>query len=138
MSDHPTEAPRHVALAEAVAALAGRPAGGTPYAELISRGTLRVGLYAPRGKDPQQPHDQDEVYVVMSGRGTFRNGPASHPFQPGDVLFVSAGVSSSSSRTSATISTSGWCSTDRPAARRPAETARGSDACGEPQWLTRR
>ena len=92
MSDHPTEAPRHVALAEAVAALAGRPPGGTPYAELISRGTLRVGLYAPRDKDPQQPHDQDEVYVVMSGRGTFRNGPASHPFRPGDVLFVPAGV----------------------------------------------
>ena len=28
----------------------------------------------------------------MSGRGTFRNGPVSHPFQPGDVLFVPAGV----------------------------------------------
>ena len=59
----------------------------------LTRGTLRVGLYAPRDTDPQQPHDQDEVYVVMSGRGTFRNGPVSHPFQPGDVLFVPAGVS---------------------------------------------
>lgn len=92
MSDHPTHVPGHVALADAVAALADRPAGGRPYAELINRGTLRVGLYAPRGKDTQQPHDQDEVYVVMSGRGTFRNGPTSHPFQPGDALFVPAGV----------------------------------------------
>ena len=92
MSESPTDMPSHVTLAQAVAALADQSAGATPYAELMSRGTLRVGLYAPRGKDPQQPHDQDEVYVVMSGRGTFRNGPVSHPFQPGDVLFVPAGV----------------------------------------------
>ena len=92
MSDDPVAAPGRVTLAEAVSALAGIPAGGRPFAQLITRGTLRVGLYAPRGTDPQQPHDQDEVYVVMSGRGTFRNGPVSHPFQPGDVLFVPAGV----------------------------------------------
>ena len=92
MSDKPTDAPGHVTLAQAVAALAALPPGGKPFAQTIARGTLRVGLYAPRGTDPQQPHDQDEVYVVMSGRGTFRNGPASHPFQPGDVLFVPAGV----------------------------------------------
>jgi mannose-6-phosphate isomerase-like protein (cupin superfamily) len=92
MSDEPTDAPGHVTLAQAVSALAGLEPGARPFAELITRGTLRVGLYAPRGTDPQQPHDQDEVYVVMSGRGTFRNGPASHPFQPGDVLFVPAGV----------------------------------------------
>lgn len=28
----------------------------------------------------------------MSGRGTFRNGSVNHPLQPGDVLFVPAGV----------------------------------------------
>ena len=92
MSKNPMDAPGQVTLAQAVAALAEAPAGGRPYAELITRGTLRVGLYAPRRTDTQQPHDQDEVYVVMSGRGTFRNGPESHPFQPGDVLFVPAGV----------------------------------------------
>ena len=92
MSDSPMDAPGHVTLAQAVAALADRAPGDRPFAELITRGTLRVGLYAPRGEDTQQPHDQDEVYVVMSGRGTFRNGPLSHPFQPGDVLFVPAGV----------------------------------------------
>ena len=92
MSEPGTDVPGQVTLARAVAALAETPAGSRPYAELIARGTLRVGLYAPRGEDTQQPHDQDEVYVVMSGRGTFRNGPASHRFQPGDVLFVPAGV----------------------------------------------
>ena len=92
MNEPPADAPGQITLTQAVAALAETPAGGRPYAELIARGTLRVGLYAPRGSDTQQPHDQDEVYVVMSGRGTFRNGPVSHPFQPGDVLFVPAGV----------------------------------------------
>ena len=85
------DVPGHVTLAQAVTALAETP-DGKSYAPLINRGTLQVGLYAPRGTDPQQPHDQDEVYVVMSGRGDFRNGSASHPFQPGDVLFVAAGV----------------------------------------------
>ncbi len=92
MSDGPTETPGHVTLAEAVGALAAIPTGGKPFAQLVTRGTLRVGLYAPRGKDPQKPHDQDEVYVVMSGEGMFRNGSRTHPFQPGDVLFVPAGV----------------------------------------------
>ena len=92
MRENRTDAQGHVTLAQAVAALAEVSESGRPYAELITRGTLRVGLYAPRGADTQQPHDQDEVYVVMSGRGTFRNGPVSHPFQPGDVLFVPAGV----------------------------------------------
>ena len=92
MRENPDDAPGHITLAQAVTALAESAPGSKPFAQLITRGTLRVGLYAPRGADPQQPHDQDEVYVVMSGRGTFRNGPVSHPFQPGDVLFVPAGV----------------------------------------------
>ena len=93
MSERPSDVPGHVTLAQAVSALAERTSSNRPFAQLITRGTLRVGLYAPRGEDTQQPHDQDEIYVVMSGRGTFRNGPVNHPFQPGDVLFVPAGVS---------------------------------------------
>ena len=92
MTENQTDAPNHVTLAQAVTALAERSPDGSPFAQLITRGTLRVGLYAPRDADRQHPHNQDEVYVVMSGRGTFRNGPVSHPFQPGDVLFVPADV----------------------------------------------
>ncbi len=73
-------------------ALAEREPGSKPFVEQLTRGTLRVGLYAPRGEDPQQPHDQDEVYVVLSGQGTFLNGDERRPFQPGDVLFVPATV----------------------------------------------
>ena len=65
---------------------------GERYVELFQHGTLAVELYAPRGTDPQTPHTRDEVYVVIEGSGTFRNGAERHPFGRGDVLFVAAGV----------------------------------------------
>ncbi|NOT08792.1 MAG: cupin domain-containing protein [Gemmatimonadales bacterium] len=65
---------------------------GKRFVELLKHGTLVVELYAPRGNDPQKPHKQDEVYVVMAGRGQFVNGKNRHPFGPGDLLFVPAGV----------------------------------------------
>jgi mannose-6-phosphate isomerase-like protein (cupin superfamily) len=65
---------------------------GERFVELFRHGTLSVELYAPRGHDPQQPHTRDEVYAVVQGKGQFRNGDARHPFGPGDVLFVPAGV----------------------------------------------
>lgn len=68
------------------------PPPAEQYAELLRRGTLRVGLYAPRSHDPQGPHTQDEVYVVLAGSGWFVNGPSRERFAPGDVLFVPAGT----------------------------------------------
>jgi mannose-6-phosphate isomerase-like protein (cupin superfamily) len=68
-------------------------AGGNDsfFAEVFSHGTLRLGLYEPRERDPQQPHTQDEVYVVHSGSGVFVNGEERHRFGPGDAIFVPAG-----------------------------------------------
>ena len=66
--------------------------GGERYAELFAHGTLVVEYYAPRGRDPQQPHARDEVYVVIAGAGWFVNGESRHRFAAGDVLFVPAGV----------------------------------------------
>jgi mannose-6-phosphate isomerase-like protein (cupin superfamily) len=60
------------------------------YVVPFTHGTLEVGLYAPRGADPQTPHTRDEVYVVMRGSGWFVNGDRRHQFGPGDVLFVPA------------------------------------------------
>lgn len=62
------------------------------FATLFERGSLSVEFYAPRGHDPQTPHEQDELYVVVSGSGQFVNDNDRHPFGPGDVLFVPAGV----------------------------------------------
>jgi mannose-6-phosphate isomerase-like protein (cupin superfamily) len=80
----------HLTVSESIKQLPG-PAGER-FVELFRHGTLSVELYAPRGNDPQSPHTRDEVYVVVSGQGQFRNGAVRHPFGPGDVLFVPAGV----------------------------------------------
>jgi mannose-6-phosphate isomerase-like protein (cupin superfamily) len=61
------------------------------YAIALEHGSLEVGVYAPRGEDPQSPHTRDELYVVVHGRGLFRRGEALAPFGPGDLLFVAAG-----------------------------------------------
>jgi mannose-6-phosphate isomerase-like protein (cupin superfamily) len=83
--------PEHrLTLADAFARLPGPE--GERYVELFLHGTMSIELYAPRGHDPQTPHTKDEVYVVAQGTGQFRNGDAHHPFGPGDVLFVPAGV----------------------------------------------
>lgn len=82
--------PYRLTVPEALARLPGPD--GERYVELFRHGTLSVELYAPRGQDPQSPHTRDEVYVVISGEGEFVNGADRHPFGPGDVLFVPAGV----------------------------------------------
>jgi mannose-6-phosphate isomerase-like protein (cupin superfamily) len=77
-------------VAEAMRLLPGP--GGERFAKVLGHGSLEVEVYAPRGTDPQTPHTRDELYVVVSGNGEFLNGPGRHPFGPGDVLFVPAGV----------------------------------------------
>ena len=72
--------------------LAQLPATGERYVVPFRHGTRRLGLYAPRGQDSQQPHRQDELYVVASGRGDFVRAGARTTFAPGDVLFAAAGV----------------------------------------------
>ena len=79
-----------VTVAEGLRRLPG-PAGER-FVSLFRHGTLELELYAPRGSDSQQPHRRDELYVVVSGSGTFLNGSAREPFGPGDALFVPAGV----------------------------------------------
>jgi mannose-6-phosphate isomerase-like protein (cupin superfamily) len=58
--------------------------------ELMRHGSLEVRFYAPRGSDPQTPHDRDEIYVVVNGTGWFRRNDERHKFKPGDFLFVPA------------------------------------------------
>ena len=65
---------------------------GEAWRVLFERGSLELEIYAPRGHDPQEPHDRDEIYVVISGSGTFLNGSQRHGFGPGDLLFVPAGT----------------------------------------------
>jgi len=53
-----------------------------PFAVLFKRGDLSVELFAPHEVDTQQPHEQDEIYLVAAGTGTFRRGTARVPFGP--------------------------------------------------------
>ena len=65
---------------------------GERFVVAYERGTLTAELYAPRGTDPQQPHTRDEVYIVLTGSGTFVSGEERVPFEPHDFLFAAAGV----------------------------------------------
>ncbi len=58
----------------------------------LERGTLKVELYVPRGVDMQQPHEQDECYIITKGNGQFEMGEQTVDFKPGDFLFVPAGI----------------------------------------------
>ena len=62
------------------------------YGILLQQDGIEVGFYAPRGTDPQTPHDRDEVYVIQAGSGIFVLGDDEQPFETGDVLFVPAGM----------------------------------------------
>jgi mannose-6-phosphate isomerase-like protein (cupin superfamily) len=65
---------------------------GRLSALLLKHGTMELRWYAPKGEDPQTPHDQDEIYVVASGSGTFLRAGERFSFGPGDALFVGARV----------------------------------------------
>jgi uncharacterized cupin superfamily protein len=58
----------------------------------LRHGTMKIGVYAPVGVDDQSPHDQDELYIVITGSGFFTKAAESVPFGPGDVFFVEAGA----------------------------------------------
>lgn len=74
------------------AALAALTTTDKPFIELFRHGTLAVEFYKPEGVDRQTPHSRDEVYVVVSGSGTFVSCGTRRPFGAGEVLFVAAGV----------------------------------------------
>jgi mannose-6-phosphate isomerase-like protein (cupin superfamily) len=79
---------------ELIDVLARREAAGRPYLEFISVPDLSVGLYvlAPGEPDLQQPHTEDEVYYVVSGRAAITVGDEVRDVQTGSVVFVAAGV----------------------------------------------
>ena len=72
-----------------------RQGRGTPYHEFVSVPDLSGGLYVLEAgaMDPQTPHTEDELYVVMSGRGRITVGNDVRDVRPGTVVFVAAGVS---------------------------------------------
>jgi len=80
----------HLILAEALKTLEGLH--GPDFAALFEHGSLKLGIFCPRGQDIQDPHGRDEVYVVIAGHGYFHHGDVYQACSTGDVLFVAAGV----------------------------------------------
>lgn len=62
------------------------------YTKIFERGVLTLEMYKPQKHDPQQPHEEDEIYVVISGSGYFVLGECRNRFEPGEVIFVPAGA----------------------------------------------
>ena len=67
-------------------------ASGRPYLEFLRVPSLSCGIYSlPRGsRDLQSPHDEDEVYYVVMGRGRVRVDGSVQEVGPGSILYVEA------------------------------------------------
>ena len=81
---------RAIHLADARALVPGLQ--GEHAASVIERGTLRVMLSCPKLPNRQAPHDQDELYIIVTGHGTLVHDGQRDDFGPGDLFFVAAGT----------------------------------------------
>jgi len=62
------------------------------YLEFLNVPALNCGIYflAAGSTDMQAPHDEDEVYLVLSGRARMHLGEENRAVGPGSLLYVSA------------------------------------------------
>jgi mannose-6-phosphate isomerase-like protein (cupin superfamily) len=81
---------RVIRLAEAQAGIPGL--AGERSVRVLQRGTLDVALGLPVSPSEQTPHAQDEIYVIIRGRGVLTHDGKRDPFESGDILFVAAGT----------------------------------------------
>jgi mannose-6-phosphate isomerase-like protein (cupin superfamily) len=67
---------------------------GELYLEFLRRDSMSCGLYVLEAgaTDPQEPHAEDEVYVVLGGRGRLLVDGDDRPVGPGSVVFVARRV----------------------------------------------
>ena len=65
---------------------------GSPYREFLRVPSLSTGVYSlPAGaNDLQAPHDEDELYYVVSGTARVRIEDEEKTIGPGSILYVPA------------------------------------------------
>jgi mannose-6-phosphate isomerase-like protein (cupin superfamily) len=87
------EAPRTAAW-HADALEAARAATAGSYLEFLRVPDMTGGLYVldAGAVDRQQPHSEDEVYVVLSGRAKLAMGDDDVAVTAGSIAFVAAGI----------------------------------------------
>jgi mannose-6-phosphate isomerase-like protein (cupin superfamily) len=71
-----------------------RAANDGAYLRFLHERSMSAGLYALRAGelDPQRPHAQDEMYLVMSGRAAITVGEETTYVARGSVVYVPAGT----------------------------------------------
>ncbi|MCB1709742.1 MAG: cupin domain-containing protein [Halioglobus sp.] len=86
MSDQPWQI---FDLAQIRQRLKGKPA---EYLEFLNVPALNCGIYflAAGSTDMQSPHDDDELYLVLSGKAQMRLDNAERAVGPGSLLYVGA------------------------------------------------
>ena len=64
------------------------------WQEFIRASSLSMGLYRVKAEQPdeQKPHAEDEVYLVISGKASFRAGEHEQAVAPGTLIFVERSV----------------------------------------------
>jgi mannose-6-phosphate isomerase-like protein (cupin superfamily) len=67
---------------------------GGLYYEFLRVPALSMGVYVLPAEtaDPQQPHGEDEVYFIASGRGMIQVDGVDRPVRPGSTIYVPATV----------------------------------------------
>ncbi|WP_103500506.1 MULTISPECIES: cupin domain-containing protein [Streptomyces] len=70
-----------------------RSANQGAYLRFLRERSMSAGLYAldAGAQDPQGPHQQDEIYLVVSGRAAITVGEETTQVGRGSVVFVPAG-----------------------------------------------
>jgi mannose-6-phosphate isomerase-like protein (cupin superfamily) len=81
---------RVIHLADAHSRIRG-PAGEHSVS-VLQRGSLKLKLSRPVPPNRQTPHAQDEIYVIIRGRGVLFHDGKRDAFEPGDAIFVAAGT----------------------------------------------
>ncbi len=69
-------------------------AAGGGYEIVHESPGLELGVYVLVAPEPdrQQPHADDEVYVVLEGSGVLEIEGVEHPLEEGHAMFVAAGA----------------------------------------------
>ncbi len=67
---------------------------GQDYLEFLRVPSLSAGLYmlAAGAADTQEPHTEDEIYYVISGRASILVDKESRPVEAGSLIYVKANV----------------------------------------------
>ncbi len=65
---------------------------GKLYLEFLREPAISAGLYSLEAgsTDPQSPHTEDEIYVVLEGRAKILVGVQDFDLAPGDTVYVPA------------------------------------------------